>query len=208
MENGIQTDRTEAPRPPEEIKNILCLGRIDPRKGQRYAVEVADLLLERNPELRFRVVGSSVPGDDLTQDYDHEIKTFTEKRSLTNISFKSEVADPFAEIAKADAVLFLSTEPETFGRVVIEALYLNKLLISFDQTGPREILKTYAAFLGIDTRPLLVEQDARSLAETVAEFADRPEKAKVFTEKAREFVIKHYNLTETKKRLLEILLDK
>ncbi len=209
IENGIDLSALPSSTPPTQIQTFLMLGRIDPRKGQQYAVEAADLLQERNPDLRFFIVGSSFAEDERTVWYEHKIENFVRERNLTNVQFISEVSDPFAAIAEADCVLVLPTEPETFGRIVIEALALGKLVLAFDETGPREILKSFAHDLKLVSVPLLVERkNSMSLAESIGRFADHPEEALPFTQKSRSFVAKHFSLAETKKRLLSVILEK
>lgn len=209
VENGIDFQKIPKAEPPKKIQKILILGRIDPRKGQLFALEAADLLRERNPELKFFVVGATFSGDPATIKYERKIKKFAADRKLNNVYFLPEVADPFETFISADMVLILPTEPETFGRIAIEALAVGKLTIAFDQAGPREILKAFAKFCGKPESSLLAEKEnPMSLAEKIGFFADHPTFAEPFTTRARAFVEKHYPLTETKKRLLNILLGK
>ncbi len=214
VENGINFEDFPTPQPPTEIRNILNIGRIDPRKGQKYFIEAADLLLERNPDLQFTIIGSSVASDPATTEYETQIKAFIKERTLKNCTLKPHTEKVFETIMQYDCIIFTPTEPETFGRVVIEALACGKLVIAFDQTGPKETLKNYINFCqksGIsieDPNILLCETgNAMTLAETIAYFADNPQKTSILTENAHAFVKKHYNLAETKKRMLEILLD-
>lgn len=213
IENGVKTVKT-APAAQSLIR-IINLGRLDKRKGQMYFAEAADLLQDRNPDLEFAVVGDSVQGDDQTVQYETKVKQFARDRSLQNLVFEPSVKDPLQKMSEFDGLVFTPTEPETFGRVVIEALALGKLVLAFDQTGPKEILEHYERWLIKEkefqpTEPhwLLVEtNNAMSLAERIAYFADNPHEVEKYTEYAAEFIQQNYSLDETKKRLLETLLN-
>jgi len=212
IENGVDADI--AAKPTTELYKVLNLGRIDPRKGQMYFAESADLLQERNPDLKFTVIGDSVAGDEATKVYEADLVQFKKDRKVANLQLKPGVENALATINQYDGLVFTPTEPETFGRVVIEALSLGKLVIAFDQTGPKEILQHYERWLQQKknleiTEPhlLLVEtNNAMSLAERVAYFADNPSLVEAYTKHAAEFVQQNYSLAETKKRLLEVLL--
>jgi glycosyltransferase involved in cell wall biosynthesis len=208
VENSIPLAKIPQANPPKNIQKILMLGRIDPQKGQLYALEAADLLLERNPDLQFTIVGSPFEQDERTTQYNEKIQKFAQERSLTNVTFQSEVDSPFEAIQKCDCLLALPTEPESFGRIVIEALSLGKLVLSFDETGPREILKNYGHFLNTSIDLLFVDsQNSMSLAERIGYFADNPEASIPYTQKARLFVEQNFSSEETKKRLIEAILD-
>ena len=212
VENGIDfksVQKYEKQSSVSKIEKVVILGRIDPRKGQKYAVEAADLLQERNPHIQIFVVGPSFDGDPDTMSYEKDIKKFTKDRGLKNVFFVPEVSCSFEAFASADLVLALPTEPETFGRIVIEALSLGKPVIAFDQTGPKQILESFSRYSKIPTGLLLVEKNnAMSLAEKIAFFADNPAEIKPIIEKSRQFVFEKYNLKETKKQLLKILIEK
>lgn len=212
IENGVEVASKVTPS--SQLQRVLNLGRIDKRKGQHLFAEAADLLQDRNPDLAFEIVGDSVAGDEDTVEYEKKVRQFAQDRSLENLKFRPGVKNPLATINNFDGLVFTPTEPETFGRVVIEALSLGKLVIAFDLTGPKEILEHYERWLikeknfkPREPRWLLVEaHNAMSLAERIAYFADNPQELENYTKNAAEFVRQNYSLEETKKRLLETLL--
>ncbi len=212
IENGVVVKNEVTPA--KQLMSVINLSRIDARKGQQYFAEAADLLQDRNPDITFQIVGDSVAEDEPTVVYEKAVRQFAKDRSLQNLKFKPAVSNPLETINNFDALVFTPTEPETFGRVVIEALSLGKLVIAFEQTGPKEILEHYERWLikQKDFTPkeplwLLVEaNNAMSLAERIAYFADNPHEVETYTKHAAEFVRENYSLAETKKRLLETLL--
>lgn len=212
VENGIDFQKIPAQSPPQKLQNFLLLGRIDPRKGQIFAIKAADILRKEFPEIRFRIVGSPFAEDKRTMKYASKIRILAKEKKCENVEFVPEVNNPFAEIEKADALLVLSTEAETFGRVVIEALACSRFVLAFDETGPREILQNFEQFClkraGKKTIPSIrVEKlSVENLVEKIRFFAKDFKQTKVFTDNARDFVKKSYSLDTTKKRLLNLLL--
>ena len=206
MYNGIDFSAIPETKVPNGLRKILSIGRIDPRKGQIYALQAADIVHKKYLHIEFGFVGSPVVGDSRTQDYDKKLREYRRINKMENIKFIPEVADPFETILKYDAILFTPTEPETFGRVVIEALALGKLVIAFDETGPREILNAYADFLGVCSSLFLVpRKDAGALAERIQYFVKNFSEAKPLMERGREFVKSRYSLEKTKMKMMEIL---
>jgi glycosyltransferase involved in cell wall biosynthesis len=212
VENGLDFSVIPAPQPAQKIEKILCLGRLDPRKGQKFFVETAAILQKTNPDLYFFIVGDSFEQDPRTTQYEREIKTFAAENKLHNVHFLPGVPDPFPVIQEADMLVVLPTEPETFGRVVIEALACGKLVLAFDETGPREILQQYESFLRTQKIPLPIalrveKQNPHALAEKIKFFAEHPDTVPPLTTQARAFVEKNFSLSDTKKRLLNVILE-
>jgi glycosyltransferase involved in cell wall biosynthesis len=214
VENGIDFQKIPSQAPPDKLQNFLILGRIDPRKGQIFAIKAAIILRDEFPKIKFKIVGSPFKEDQRTMKYASKIRILAQEKKCENIEFISEVKDPFQEIIKADAVLVLSTEAETFGRVVIEALACSRLVLAFNETGPREILQNFEQFClkktGQKSLPSvrIEKQSVENLVEKIKFFMQNFEQTKVFTNNAREFVKQAFALETTKKRLLNLLLEK
>lgn len=205
VSNGIDFKKIPPPRISLEIKKILILGRIDPRKGQMYALQAANIVQQKYPNVIFSFVGSPVPGDARTQSYDQKLHRYKREHKMKNVTFVSEVATPFQTLLAADLVLFLPTEPETFGRVVIEALALGKLVLAFDETGPREILHAFIASLKNTSHTLITpSKNVKALAAKILYFMEHAEEAQKIMKSAQAFVKKKYCLKTTKRRLLNI----
>ena len=200
VENGVDFSNVPETEPVTAISKVLMIGRIDPRKGQMFAVEAAKKL----PKLHFRIVGSPFPGDLRTMDYDCDIRGFVRQNKLKNVEFIPEVSDPFAEMAKADLILALPTEPETFGRIVTEALACGRLVVGFDRMGPGDILRQFEK---TEKLPSLCvkSDDTEALVEKLTYLSKHSGEVKKIARVARRFIEKNYPLSETAKRLLGVL---
>ena len=127
--------------------------------------------------------------------------------------FLPSVDQPFDVISESDLLLVLPTEPETFGRVVIEGLACGKLVIAFDEVGPREILQAFEAFVNQQSKEppseklRVAKQNSQALAQKIQYFTQYPLELQKYTTLARSFVEQNFDLQNTKKRLLNVLLE-
>lgn len=202
--NGVDLAAVPKFSPVKKIKNVLILGRIDPRKGQIFAVQAFGKLIDTHPELRLRVVGSAFDGDERTVAYEKEVRAAAAK--LPNVAFFPEVADPLREMAAADLVLALPTEPETFGRIVPEALACGRLVLAFDRTGPADVLRWFSTDSGQKINHLLLPvDDAETLADRIGWWTTQTDHFEKFATDARNFVTKNLDLQHTAAEMLSIL---
>jgi glycosyltransferase involved in cell wall biosynthesis len=93
---------------------------------------------------------------------------------------------------------------------------MGKIVLAFDQTGPREILDHFVRFIeekrgekitdDVGKNPLLITpNNSMALAEKIGFLADHPEILDIFRPFAREFVEKNYSSEVTEKMMVKIL---
>jgi glycosyltransferase involved in cell wall biosynthesis len=124
-----------APGPPR----VGIMGRIMPKKGQRYFVEAAALVREKFPEAEFYVIGQAV-GEDRA--YEEEVRELSRRLGIeASVKWTGYMADPLPLVASLDAVIHAAVEPEPFGRVVLEAMALGRPVVATNLGGPLEIIE-------------------------------------------------------------------
>ena len=210
IDNGIDFRTLPAAKVSTKITKIVLLGRMDPRKGQHFLLEVARQMIDSDPQLRFFLVGSPYSYDKATVKYAKKITQRAQKLKLANFQMLPEVLEPFRIMREGDLVLSLPTEDETFGRVVSEGLSVGSFVLAFDRSGPREILNNFAKFCSLSTKPnpLLIEPNSiEDIISKIKFFASRPDLVKLISQQGRKFTEKNYNLRETKKQFLKVLLE-
>ena len=112
---------------------IMLPGRLTRWKGQTVFIEAVAKLERR--DIRCLIVG----GDQGRQDYRRELEAMVEKQNLGEIvRIVDHCADMPAAYMLSDAVVSASTDPEAFGRVMIEAQALGRPVIASDHGGARE----------------------------------------------------------------------
>jgi glycosyltransferase involved in cell wall biosynthesis len=130
--NPVQIDRFAlSERTPARPPTVLVLGRISARKGIDDVIAVAKTLLERNVDVRVRVVG----GPSLWSDYTKLLDELPRKNSRYTGSVAA--ADVPALLRESDLLLQASTY-EPFALTVGEALAAGVPVIATSEVGAIE----------------------------------------------------------------------
>jgi glycosyltransferase involved in cell wall biosynthesis len=147
--------------------SLLTLsGRGTRLKGHRDAIELLSALRARNVDARLLMLGAREAGREA---YIAEIETLAAQRGVAEhlaiTAPRSDVRDVYAV---SDLILQLSTQPESFGRTVIEALALGRPVLGYAHGGVGELL---AELYPVGTVPL---SDASALAMRAIELLRAP----------------------------------
>lgn len=114
-------------------------GRMTRLKGHEDFIE----LMKRLTESGLPVWGLVVGGEDRRRKaYAEEIKQCARQAGLDNLIFTGHRSDLREIFAVSNVVLSLSTQPESFGRTVLEALSLGVPVVGYDHGGVGEILNS------------------------------------------------------------------
>ena len=149
---------TEAPER-EWSGSLVCVGRIDPRKGLATAIAaLADL-----PEATLRIVG---PGDEA---HAAELRAHARDLSLASrVSFDRVARDELPGVfAAADALLFPVSWEEPWGLVPLEAMATGTPVIASGRGGSAEFLRH-----GANAHIYEPAESASALAQAVAALRD------------------------------------
>ncbi|MEL0027308.1 MAG: glycosyltransferase, partial [Perlucidibaca sp.] len=122
-------------------KQVLCLpGRITRLKGHETFLALISALKARGLPVHGLIVGGV---EEKKKPYLAELKARVADLGLSDdISFTGLRNDIREVFTQCQVVLSLSTQPETFGRTVLEALSLGVPVVGWDQGGVGEILRT------------------------------------------------------------------
>ena len=157
---GIDLDSfPRAPQRPWQGR-LLCLGRIDPRKGLTVALRA----LPRLPDCTLRVVGA---GDER---HAAELRHLAAELGVAGrVHFDRVPRDRLATAyAEADALLFPVIWPEPFGLVPLEAMAVGRPVVTTGTGGSGEYL------VGDRNCLLCSPSDEESLAAAVSRLAGDP----------------------------------
>jgi glycosyltransferase involved in cell wall biosynthesis len=168
----------------KELAVVGMVGRLERWKGHVTFLHAAAQVAERNPHVRFAVVGAAVPGRRGQAHATALRRTADELGLAERIHFAGDQQEPYAWLDAFDVAVHASTH-EPFGLVVLEAMALGTPLIAADVRGPADIVEHNVSGL------LVPPDDSHGLArEIVHLLEDRAlgaRLAQAARERARQF---------------------
>jgi len=118
---------------------LLMPGRGTRLKGHAEAIELLAALRAEGQDLRLWLLGADEPGREAYLD---ELRRLAKARGVADALVISPPRHDVREAyAVSDLVLQLSTQPEAFGRTVVEALAIGRPVLGWDHGGAGELLR-------------------------------------------------------------------
>jgi len=165
---------------------VANVGRLGSEKGCAYFLKAIEKVIREEPALRFVVVGDrSFYGND---DYYRTLLELSEDLGIQNqikfVGFEANVP----EIMSSIDLLVLCSENESFGRVVIEAMAMEKPAICFNSGGPKELIEN-----GV-TGVLIPPRDVDALAKAIVTLYRNKELRCRMGKLGRQTVVQKFNV--------------
>jgi len=135
---------------------IAMFSRISHWKGQKYFIEAIKKIQENMncKDIEFWIVGDAVMGSEEEKYKKKILKMIKEYNLEDKIKLFGFVENPIDYMQEIDVLLLPSIYPEPFGRVVVEAMLLKKVVIATNQGGVREIIENNVSGILVDTENL------------------------------------------------------
>jgi glycosyltransferase involved in cell wall biosynthesis len=176
---------------------IVCIGRINSWKGQEVLIAAYSLIKDKIPPTKLLIVGDPFPGNEA---YLSALHALVQKLGLEgNVVFTGFVEDIPSLLAACTLFVLPSTNPEPFGRVILEAMAMRVPVIATRAGGPLDIIQD--GISGI----LVPARDELALADAIQEVMTRPPDAwKSLQDAARERVVRFFSAERTAGAIQEI----
>jgi len=117
---------------------ITLAGRITRLKGHHDLIDAVERLRQQGVNAHALIVGDE---DPRRLAYARELRDAVAARGLSaHVTFTGHRSDIRDVLAVSDAIVSLSTKPESFGRSVLEALRLGRPVVGYHHGGVGEIL--------------------------------------------------------------------
>jgi len=180
-----------------EENNILCVGQIDPRKGQHILVESMPKILKDHPKTKLLLVGRVF--NENQRIYLKNIESKIERMNLKkNIAFLKDVPkDDLIQLYLLSDVFAFPTDRELFPLVLLEAMAAGLPIISTDRPYIREILQDGKA-------GILVKRERREFEEGIIALLNDDNLRNRLSKEAKRAIIEKYHLDKIIKKHWEL----
>jgi len=178
-----------------ETENLVgMIGRLTPRKGPLFFIESLACLKKKKFPFRALIVGQAAK-----EKFFNKLKEKVKENDLMDeVIFTGKRDDVPVLLSALDLLVFPSVEPESFGRVVVEALALGKPVVATDIGGVKDIIEDR-----VNGR-LIKPGDTLSLAEAVRWMLEHKEEAKNLAQRGKDKVLKEFNLKKMYQETLKV----
>ena len=164
---------------------IGLVGRINRLKGHSLLLNAFKEIAEKYPEARLCFVGSPPPGQDaFLTNLREEVKDSGVAEKVTIIDFQDKI---FSVLESIDLMVVPSTEPESFGLIVVESMLARRAVIGSDIGGISTIIKHE------DTGLLFTPNHTEELVSAIQRMIEDPETKKNMEERAFQNAVKEYS---------------
>lgn len=176
---------------------VAKIARITKLKGQEFFVEIAARAREKNPNVKFLIVGG---GENETS-----IKQLISKKRLTDVVFMTGVVSPaeIPEIIKMSDIIAMTSLHEGLPIVLQEAMALKKPIVSFDLDGAPEIIADGENGFLVKASPV-DEITLNKFAEKILQLAADEALRSQMGSKSYEKVYPHFTVETMTTRILEV----
>jgi glycosyltransferase involved in cell wall biosynthesis len=119
----------------DEVPLIGSVARLDTWKGFDTLLDAFPMIKERRPDAELVIAGPVVPGKEL-----YAATLESRARSMSGVHWLGPRSDVAEIMADCDVFVQVSSQPEPFGLVIVEALACGTPVVAGDAGGPAEII--------------------------------------------------------------------
>jgi len=147
---------------------VRMAGRLSRQKGQKFYLEAAQQIIQKQPNVIFAHAGK-IPRKDSDDQYERELTVDSEAMCSSGhfqwLDYVNRIALFWAAV---DIAVLPSCGPDAMPRVIIEAMAMQRPVISTPVGGPQEIIET--PDLGL----LVPMADSVALANAISKLLNDP----------------------------------
>ncbi|MDP2529432.1 MAG: glycosyltransferase [Candidatus Palauibacterales bacterium] len=167
---------------PVDAPVVSNVGRLVAWKGQDVFLRAVARLAAGHPDLRVLIVGGAGQGSEHRAYADALARTTIELGLEAVVTFTGFRTDVPRILGASDLIVHSSTQPEPFGRIVVEAMAAARPVVATDAGGVREIIESGRTGL------LVPLGDAAAMAEAMERLLDDTQMARTLAEEGARSV--------------------
>lgn len=183
----------------KDAKLVGIVGRIDVWKGQDIFIRAASKVAAQMPHVRFLIIGEPSKYDPKTEKFNKKLKTLIEdlnlKKEVIFVGFQENIKGIMHEL---DILVHASTDPEPFGRTIIEGMACEVPVIATNIGGPKKIIHN-----NIDGI-LIPPKDSEELARKICLLLRKEKLREKLIKNANRTLQKRYNLAKIVRKIEKI----
>ncbi len=196
---SVDLERFKAPRRPERKDGsctIAIVGRITALKGHTYFLQAMAKVVRHIPYAKIWIIGDA-PKKKLA--YREELETLVKRLGLSqNVEFLGNQQDVPGCLKKVDVLCFSSTEPESFGRAIVEAQAMRVPVVATSVGGVVDIIEDGR------TGFLVLPKDPDAMADRVLKLVNDKALVKKMTSAALKKVREKYTVEQMSESTLAV----
>jgi len=169
---------------------VSNVGRLDWWKGHDYFLNAIGQVAQTHPNVKALIVGE--PDTTLlSQEYYRSLKQIvTDLEISDNVIFTGFRNDIPRVMSASEIIVHSASEPEPFGRVVVEAMAAGRPVIATAAGGVLDIVKDK------ETGLLVPPKDAGSMAQAIQQLLENREQAQTMGRLARQDVERRFSVEQ------------
>ena len=175
----------------EDRPTVVMVARIDPLKDVETFIKCCNLVRKKIPNVLFKLYGPEVD-----EEYTKRCKTLVSELDLANnFVFAGPTSNPARAYNEGDVVMLTSIS-EAFPFAVIEAMACEKVVVSSDVGGTKEVLEGY----GFIVKP----KDYEAFAKRVIKVLQDRSWARELGKKARRVIVEGFKTEDMVDRYWQV----
>lgn len=195
--NGVPTEKYLIKNPKrfqDKVIKLFLAGRISSQKGQMEAIKAIELLKQKGiNNLTLTLVGTAE-----TKEYLQKVENYINSHNLNNIITILEHHNDLLELRKVHDIGLICSKREAFGRVTVENMLANMLVIGANSGGTAEIINN-------KENGLLYEAgNYQSLADCIEYSINNKEEMKKIIKNGYNDAINKYSISRVVDQIIEI----
>ncbi|MDP2654866.1 MAG: GT4 family glycosyltransferase PelF [Candidatus Omnitrophota bacterium] len=175
---------------------ISIVGRITPLKGHIYFLKAMARVVRQRPYVKIWIIGDAPEGKE---NYRQDLETLVQRLGLQEyVEFLGNRRDVPELLANTDVLVMASIEPESFGRVIVEAQAVGVPVVATEVGGVMEIIEHEKTGL------LVMPQDPDAMAQAVLRVLSDRKLASHLVAAARKKLEQKYTLDHMAGQTLKV----